>query len=58
MEVLKLKEKQGRGRPLVPEDKKAKNRSIKMTDDDWEKIKKLAEINNLSVTDYIKKKTL
>ena len=50
--------KRGRGRPMVPESEKAKNRSIKMTDADWDKINRLAGKKNLTITEFIRQKVL
>ena len=36
----------------------AKNRSIKFTDDEWEIIKILAELNNLTKSEYVRRKAL
>lgn len=48
----------GPGRPALPPDEKRKPRSIKMTDAEWEGIRKKADALGLPITEYIRLKTL
>ena len=36
----------------------AKNRSIKFTDEEWEKIQILAKLNSLTKSEYVRRKAL
>lgn len=44
------------GRPAMDPDDKRKPRSIKMTDEEWEEIKKLAAEAGMSASEYIRLK--
>lgn len=46
------------GRPSVPPDEKRKLRSVKMTDAEWEEIRKKADALGLPISEYIRLKTL
>lgn len=46
------------GRPPMNPDEKRKPRSIKMTDEEWRQLQKLAEEEEKSVAEYIRKKTI
>ena len=46
------------GRPAMDPDDKRKPRSIKMTDEEWETIKRKAEGAGVSATEFIRLKTL
>lgn len=48
----------GAGRKPMPEEVKAKNRSVKFTDTEWEALRIKAEAEGISRAEYIKKKTL
>ena len=48
----------GAGRPSLPEDEIRKTRAIKFTDAEWEKIKKKADAEGLSASEYIRTKAL
>ena len=50
--------KVGPGRPGLPEEVIRKNRSIKMSDAEWEKIKSLAAAKGLPASDFIRYRTL
>lgn len=47
----------GAGRPLEGEAKR-KNRSFKVTDDEWARIGELAQAAGLNISEYIRKQTL
>lgn len=53
-----VKPKRPQGRPAMSPDEKRKPRSIKMTDEEWRKLQKLAEGEEISVAEYIRKKTI
>lgn len=55
---MKDKIKNPVGRPAMKPDDKRKPRSIKMTDDEWRQLQKLAEEEEKSVAEYIRKKTI
>lgn len=46
------------GRPSLPESERRKPRSIKMTDAEWEEIRKKADALGLPISEYIRLKTL
>ena len=46
--------KKPRGRPELDPDEKRKNRSIKMTDEEWQQIKELAKEAGMNVSQYIR----
>jgi len=46
------------GRPAMSADEKRKPRSVKMTDTEWEEIQRRAAQGNISVAEYIRRKTL
>ena len=46
------------GRPALPPDEKRKLRSIKMSDAEWEGIRRRADALSLPITEYIRLKTL
>ena len=48
----------GPGRPAMPPDEKRKNRSFKVTDDEWERIGELAKEEGLNISEYIRRQTL
>ncbi len=54
----KTKNPKGAGRKAMPEDEKAKNRSVKFTDAEWEEIRAKAEAEGISRAEYIKRKVL
>lgn len=48
--------RQGAGRPSLGEIKK--NRSIKYTDTEWARVNEKAKAENITASDYVRKKTL
>lgn len=48
----------GPGRPAMPPDEKRKNRSFKVTDDEWARIGELAKEAGLNISEYIRRQTL
>jgi len=48
----------GPGRPAMAPDEKRRNRSIKMSDDEWARIGELAKEAGLNISEYIRKQTL
>jgi len=60
MTTKRVKEEQqaSPGRPVLPPGEKRKPRSIKMTDAEWEGIRKKADALGLPITEYIRLKTL
>lgn len=42
------------GRPTIPDQETLKNRSVKVTDADWERIKDLAEQAGLTASEYMR----
>lgn len=48
----------GPGRPAMPDDEKRKPRSIKLSDAEWQEMKDLAKKEGLSITEYIRQKTI
>lgn len=57
-EDIKDMEDVGPGRPALPRGDKRSPRSIKMSDDEWEKIKDLAKREGLSASEYVRIKAL
>jgi hypothetical protein len=53
-----VKPKRPQGRPAMSPDEKRKPRSIKMSDDEWDKMKELAEQAGVSVAELIRMKVL
>lgn len=56
--MAKTKNPKGAGRKPMPETIKAKNRSVKFTDAEWEEIRAKAEAEGISMSEYIKRKAL
>ncbi len=56
--MTKTRNPKGAGRKPIDEAEKAKNRSVKFTDAEWEEIRAKAEAEGISMSEYIKKKTL
>ena len=50
--------REGAGRPAKPADEKYKAHNIKFTDSEWKEIQQLAKENNLSASEYIRRKVL
>ncbi len=48
----------GPGRPALPKLEKRKPRSVKMSDAEWEAIRKKADALGLPISEYIRLKTL
>ncbi len=48
----------GPGRPPLPPEEKRKTRSIKMSDAEWEEIRRRAARKDISAAEYIRQNTL
>lgn len=57
-EVVNEMEEKGPGRPPLPHEEKRKARSIKISDKEWAEIQELASKENLSTSEYIRRKAL
>lgn len=51
-------DKKSVGRPALPKDEKRLPRSIKLSDAEWQEMKDLAKKEGLSITEYIRQKTI
>ena len=56
--MTKTRNPKGAGRKPIDEAVKAKNRSVKFTDAEWEEIRAKAEAEGISRAEYIKRKVL
>lgn len=54
--MVKGGKREGAGRPQIEETRK--NHSIKFTDPEWGLVKEKAKSENLTTSDYVRKKTL
>lgn len=48
----------GAGKPALPKDEVKKNRSIKMSDKEWDLLGSLADAKHMTKSEYIRFKTL
>lgn len=56
--MTKTRNPKGAGRKPLPDTVKAKNRSVKFTDAEWEELQIKAKAEGISRAEYIKRKTL